>query len=113
MPNTQCHEVLPCNRQTQPTQEKDTFKDAAELYGHRPQDPRVWCLSPYEFVMYWEVCLSSYPLFLEDEHNPDHHVSLTPSGREKLGTRNSDLQPGVDYMIKEAGIDGHGRERLP
>ena len=73
-----------------------TLKDTAVLYGQRPQDPRVWYLSPYEFVMHWEVCMLSYPLCIEDCFSSLHHADLTAAGYAKLGARDSDLHPGED-----------------
>ena len=47
-----------------PRRRKVTIRDTSTLYGQRPNDPRVWFLSPYEFVMHWAVRLVSYPITL-------------------------------------------------
>ena len=68
---------------------KITLRDAAVLYGQRPCDPRVWYLSPYEFVKDWEIVMLSYPQTLRDARHPRHHVRLTPEGQAKLEARHS------------------------
>ena len=60
------------------------LRDVAILYGQRPKDPCMWYLSPYEFVMYWEVELLSYPLSLRGAKDPRHHAHLTDAGIKKL-----------------------------
>jgi hypothetical protein len=85
---------------------KVTFRDVATLYGQRPQDDRVWHLSPYEFVTYWEPLLLSYPQTLADAEDPKHHARLTEAGRQKLTAAGRwqlevDLKPGEDYVVKE------------
>ena len=55
----------------------------------------------------------SYPLYIDDCFNTHHHVNLTDAGYKKLEARNSDLQPGDDYVVKESGVDGMGREWMP
>ena len=90
-----------------PRRRKIKIRDLSKLYGHRPTASEVWHLSPYEFVMYWEAKLVSYPEFKHDISNPKHHVVLTASGREKLhkqkGNENIDLIAGIDYVVKPAG----------
>jgi len=87
-----------------------TIRDVAMLYGQRPKIPAIWCLSPYEFTMYWEPCLLSYPLTEQDASNPKHHVELTDSGRRKLRARKQnpreeaeEMEAGIDYAVRDAG----------
>jgi len=91
-----------------PKRRRITIRDVATLYGQRPRHPEMWCLSPYEFVMYWEPQLASYPLALAGADNAKHHVDLTASGRTKLQARadsgeSNDLQAGVDYIVRAGG----------
>ena len=58
-------------------------RNLAILYGHLTEIPEMWFLSPYEFVMAWEVCLASYPTTLSDVKNPRHHAYLTEAGLKK------------------------------
>ena len=60
-----------------PRRRKITTRDVAVLYGQRPNNADLWHLSPYEFVMHWEVQLLSYPTSLEDVNRRDHHVDMT------------------------------------
>ena len=88
---------------------KITFRDVATFYGERPCDPRVWYLSPYEFVSEWEVVMLSYPQSLSDADTPEHHVELTSEGRAKLRDhprREPELQPLRDCVVKCAGGQG-------
>ena len=87
------------------------YRDVALLYGQRPKNPAVWHLSPYEFTMYWEPIMVSFPCCREDVDNEDHHVSMTPEGLTKLESREEDLEwePGVDYRVKDAG----GKDWIP
>ena len=100
-----------------------TFRDVALLYGHRPCEHQgemseVWYLSPYEFVMYWEPVLLTYPRTLDDEESKECHAYLTDAGRQKLSTKmqnshgngdKEDMIPGEDYEVKE----GQRGEWLP
>ena len=89
-----------------PRRRRVTIRDVAMLYGQRPKHDDIWHLSPYEFVMYWEPVMCSYPLKADDEHirENQHHVSLTIEGREKLGQEGTnELIPGKDYQVKEEG----------
>ena len=67
-----------------PRRRRITIRDVSTLYGQRPKHEDVWHLSPYEFVMYWEPVMCSYPLSAVDEHLREHHVRLTEAGRHKL-----------------------------
>ena len=76
------------------------LRNMATLYGQRPKFavPRsaaepadqyspLWHLSPYEFVMYWEPRLLSYPQSVADCQNPRHHARLTAAGVKKIGAK--------------------------
>jgi hypothetical protein len=83
-----------------------TFRDMAVLYGQRPNDKRLWYLSPYEFESDWEVRFLSYPQSLHDTYNPRHHAELTDAGIAKLhnrqpGEKSPELYPGQDYVVKD------------
>ena len=87
-----------------PRRRKITIRDVSTLYGQRPKHEDIWHLSPYEFVMYWEPVMCSYPLTLVDEHLREHHVRLTETGRQKLAEEGKpELIPGTDYVVKEEG----------
>ena len=73
------------------------LRDMATFYGQRPkfavprrtaepvdQYSSLWHLSPYEFVMYWEPQLLSYPQSFADRDHPRHHARLTATGEKKL-----------------------------
>ena len=81
------------------------IKNVAFLYGHRPRHDAVWFLSPYEFCVYWTICLAEYPTDLELSSGPEYHATLTNQGREKLRRRARgeppQMRPGDDYVIKE------------
>jgi hypothetical protein len=89
---------------------KITFRDMAVMYGQRPNDKRIWYLSPYEFETDWEVNFLSYPQSLHDTDNPRHHAELTDAGIAKLhdqhpGEKTPELYPAVDYVVKAGGDD--------
>ena len=65
-----------------PLRKKITIRDVGMLYGQRPNHPDTWYLSPYEFVMYWEVKLVDYPMSLNS--CKDYHVDVTSAGNAKL-----------------------------
>ena len=90
----------PCHR-------KITIRDISKLYGQRPKASEVWHLSPYEFVMYWKVELLSYPRSLDDLHFGDHHVDMTVTGMARLSSKppRPELRPGVDYTVRQGGLD--------
>ena len=93
------------------------LRHVATLYGQRPKDPRLWHMSPYEFVMYWEVELLSYPLSLNTADDPRHHACLTDAGIRKLKAAGHcldvTLDPGDDYCVMDGGVDARGRTWLP
>jgi len=88
-----------------PRKRRVTLRDVCVLYGQRPKHEELWLLSPYEFVMYWEPTLVTYPLDLEEEQSEAYHAELTDSGRRKLHALNTDLQAGRDYEVKDGGVD--------
>ena len=97
---------------------KITFRDVAVLYGQRPHDPRVWYLSPYEFVSDWEVQRLSYPTTMEAAADPRHHADLTEAGIAKLvnhdpSRKPPELHPGIDYVVKDGGADWLAFPDLP
>ena len=61
-----------------------SVRDVATLYGERPRDERLWCLSPYELITEWEVIMLSHPRSLQDRNHRRHHAELTEVGRAKL-----------------------------
>ena len=83
--------------------------DPAQVYGHRPQRADIWCLSPYEFTMYWDVVPMKMPQTRSDwTSQPSTHwdVEVTATGTAKLAAAKSDtanvrLLPGVDFKRKE------------
>ena len=45
--------------------------DPAQIYRHTPQRADIWCLSPYEFGMYWDVVPLKTPhMRLEQASHP-------------------------------------------
>ena len=87
--------------------------DPAQAYGHRPQQEDVWCLSPYEFSMYWDCVPGPMTLPLtrsEFTLQPAKHwdVTVTAKGEAKFAAAKSDeasvrLLPGVDFQRRERG----------
>jgi hypothetical protein len=85
--------------------------DPAQAYGHRPQQEDVWCLSPYEFSMYWDCVPMTVPLTRSEfTLQPAKHwdVTVTAKGEAKFGAAKSDdasvrLLPGVDFRRRERG----------
>ena len=84
---------------------KITLRDVAVLYGQRPKHQDVWHLSPYEFLMYWKPELARYPTSVKDLERGGRHVTMTPCGLQKLIDEDANLIPGVDYVIKNGGVD--------
>ena len=83
---------------------KITFRDVAAFYGHRPKDPRVWYLSPYDFVTEWEVIMLKYPWSLKGADDDKFHAALTKEGVELLTInkgRSPRLEAGVHYRVKD------------
>ena len=65
-----------------------TLNNLVYLYGHRPQDPKVYFLSIYEFLIYWTFELAKYPRTQEDDdEDPEFHATLTDAGRNKLASQ--------------------------
>ena len=83
--------------------------DAAQAYGHRPRDARVWHLSPYEFTMYWDCIPMTMPFSRAEwqQHPKDHwDVVVTTQGEAKLAAARTDagvvrLVPGVDVRRRD------------
>ena len=88
-----------------PKRRKVTIRDVAMLYGQRPKHPDLWTLSPYEFTMYWEPVLATYPLSIEEADQSESHVDMKPSGLLKLRKQENDLIPGTDYTVKGGGTN--------
>ena len=94
---------------TQPTAEGVRHAreiDWVRAYGHRPCDASCWWLSPYEFVMYWEVVPARVPQTRAEwntEANSAWDVTLTPSGARRMEASVGDklvrLRPGQHYRI--------------
>ena len=79
---------------------KVTLRGVAALHGQRPCHESVWCLSPYEFVTYWQPRQLTYPVTLEDENRDDVHATVTQEGRAKIiqnqkSKDREELEPGV------------------
>ena len=83
--------------------------DPAHVYGHRPQQENVWCLSPYEFAMYWDCVPVTLPLTRSEfklRPEKEWDVTVTAKGEAKFAAAKSDdasvrLLPGVDFRRKE------------
>eukprot|EP00438_Fugacium_kawagutii_P033974 Skav228932 [mRNA] locus=scaffold2181:248822:258688:+ [translate_table: standard] len=85
----------------------------AQAYGHRPADSESWWLSPYEFLMYWDLVPTKVPHTKSEWEATKPRawdVCLTPAGERKLQAA-SDTEPvrliaRVDYRIQlEASAD--------
>ena len=92
--------------------------DLVRAYGHRPSDAACCWLSPYEFVMYWEVVPARIPQTrTEWEAEPDTawDVKLTPAGARKVDACAADrllrLRAGQHYRI--AVTETPGRRLFP
>ena len=88
-----------------PAQPKLTARNTALLYGHRPVSlAGLLYLSPYEFTMYWEPQLLTYPRSEEEDGGGKYEARLTAAGRRKLRLQaESELLPGLDYVVKDEG----------
>ncbi|CAE7244158.1 pfh1 [Symbiodinium natans] len=82
------------------------------IYAHRGRRPEVNPLSAYEFLRYYGVKVATRPHNLEcqprDTARPtEYHTYLTEAGskRYEAGAFWQELQPGVDYRIREQGDD--------
>jgi hypothetical protein len=83
--------------------------DLAQAYGHRPQHADLWCLSPYEFSMYWDCFPVTLPLTRSEfKQGPtkDWDVTVTAKGEAKFAAAKGDdasvrLSPGVDFRRRE------------
>ena len=87
---------------------KITLRDVSVLYGERPDDDRVWYLSPYEFECEWKVEMLKYPQTLAERNEPRNHAELTDCGVAKFEAKKEQhldqfLIAGIDYAVKEEG----------
>ena len=80
--------------------------DLVRAYGHRPCDAACWWLSPYEFVMYWDIVPARVPQTRHEWEASDDtawDIKLTPAGMRKIGTQAGDkllrLRAGQHYRI--------------
>jgi hypothetical protein len=73
-------------------------------YLHRPNHEQVIYLSPYEFTMWWQPCLATYPVTVEMSEENTCHAVLTEAGRKKVQQRargeEVDFKPGEDYCVE-------------
>jgi len=101
----------------------DLSSFAGLLYGHRGTHPAVHTLSPYEFVMEWELVPTAVPRSggKRAEAPALTHCTLTPAGRRKLrsapGVHDAQLQAGLvageDYIIRSQQVRPTARSRFP
>ena len=96
-------------------------KNVGYKYGYRGKHDAVHHLSPYEFVMGWEILRVTYPpgnghwqniaQYDEDAklRRSAYHGYLTQAGVQKQNC-NEPLVPGIDYMIH--GEDGITNGRI-
>ena len=88
--------------------------DWAQAYGHRPCHVGLWELSPYEFVMYWDVVPMKVPETRKEwrEEPADRwDVTMTAAGLAKIEKAKGEdtklaLTPGKDYKIKQNAHNG-------
>ena len=106
-------EATPCSSVTWKQQRRSKAQhgrayDPGRAYGLRPQHPALWHLSPYEFVMYWEMVATNVP-YTWSEWNfkgaASWDVTLTASGCGKLKAATEKepvhLKPWTDFRLKE------------
>ena len=79
-----------------------------EIYGYRGRDPRVLYLSPWEFLMFWEVQQVGKPTVSTSDK-----ISLSIwTGVEVLP--GCQAQAGIHYVVNDAGLsDKHDYIVLP
>ena len=75
-------------------------------------------LSPYEFMVHWTIEPAEHPICKEDSNRPEFHAKLTESGAAKLERqiregKPENLEAGVDYIIKDKGIEDANWQPLP
>ena len=93
--------------------------DWAQAYGHRPCQDGLWELSPYEFIMYWDVVPMRVPGSRKEwmeEPAEQWDVTITAAGRAKIEKAKGEdtkvaLTPGKDYKIKP--ITKKGTRSIP
>ena len=79
-----------------------TMTDQVSLYGFRSTDPRVFFLSPWEFVQWVK------PHALEKPQR-NYHLTKWVHGKEPVsndGTKKSFYTAGVDYVLNDSHIKG-------
>ena len=88
--------------------------DWAQAYGHRPCHDGLWELSPYEFIMYWDVVPMRVPGSRKEwmqEPAEQWDVTMTAAGRAKIEKAKGEetkltLTPGKDYKVKQSTKKG-------
>ena len=89
-----------------PRQRQLAEREPAEFYARRPRNSACWHLSPYEFLLYWQVVPTKSPATLQEwktEPRSTWDVVLTESGEEKLragGGKRVRLVPGKDTRLR-------------
>ena len=80
-------------------------------YGGRGQHPQVHQLCAYEFVMHYQIKQARHPYSnsMQEKARDNYEAELTQTGLQKVGVRNSKLEPETDYAIREEG----GEDWLP
>jgi len=84
----------------------DLHRDITMAYGYRSKDPRLWMLTPYEFIVDWEVLPASKPVpgaWKDTEHV---EVRSPPAKGDKA-------MPGVHFVVKSGGVGERGCVWLP
>eukprot|EP00662_Eupelagonemidae_sp_cell21_P057755 gene57755-biopygen32796 len=83
----------------------DLQRCTATAYGFRSMNPLIQYISPYEYLSEWQVQSSVKPS-ADGKDTP--HVCVTAAGLAKCAKRKGStvqLDPGVDYKIKQGGPD--------
>ena len=89
-----------------PRQRQLAEREPAEFYARRPRNSACWHLSPYEFLLYWQVVPTQSPATLQEwktQPRSTWDVVLTKSGEEKLragGGKRVRLVPGKDTRLR-------------
>ena len=103
-----------------PRQRQLAEREPAEFYARRPRNSACWHLSPYEFLLYWQVVPTKSPATLQEwETQPRSawDVALTESGEAKLragGGKRVRLVPGKDTRLRvEPSGDTQAFEDIP
>ena len=89
-----------------PRQRQLAEREPAEFYARRPRNSACWHLSPYEFLLYWQVVPTTSPTTWQEwktQPRSTWDVVLTDSGEEKLragGGKRVRLVPGKDTRLR-------------